>query len=284
LVMGWLGSFLLVMIQATLSDRHSEQRAIALTESNVAASISAALAPVFVGTFQRFGLGWRTALYLAAASFLLLFFYFQPEPIPANRTADSNPPRRTSRRSLPVVFWGYWTVVILAVSIEWCMIFWGADFLENSVGLSKINAATMMGLFFGAMVLGRVAGSRLSRTLSSSILLLAALGIVVVGFPLYWLAAMPALNLLGLFVVGLGVANLFPLALSVAVSVAADQSNAASARIAMAGGLAILISPLTLGWVADQLNIQNAYGVVALLLIVAVTVTWLTNRRVAATG
>ncbi len=280
LVMGWLGSFLLVMIQATLSDRHGEQRAIALTESNVAASISAALAPVFIGTFQRLGLGWRTALYLVAASFLLLFFCFQPEPIPANRPADPNP-QRTSRQSLPLLFWGYWTVVILAVSIEWCMIFWGADFLENSVGLSKVNAATMMSLFFGAMVIGRIVGSRLSRIIPSSILLLAALGIVVVGFPLYWLAVMPALNLLGLFLVGLGVANLFPLALSVAVGVAADQANAASARVAMAGGLAILISPLALGWVADQLGIQNAYGVVALLLIAAVTVTWLTNRRVA---
>ena len=56
--------------------------------------------------------------------------------------------------------------------IEWYMIFWGADFLENVVGLSKVNAATMMSLFFGAMVLGRVAGSRLSRTMSSPTLLL----------------------------------------------------------------------------------------------------------------
>ena len=281
LVMGWLGTYLLVMIQATLSDRHGEQRAIALTESNVAASISAALAPVFIGTFQRLSLGWRTALYLAAATFVLLFVYFQPEPIPDNRPPVTGP-TRTGRQSLPVFFWGYWTVVILAVSIEWCMIFWGADFLENVVGLSKINAATMMSLFFGAMVLGRIVGSRLSRTIPSPILLLVALGIVVVGFPLYWLATIPALNLLGLFIAGLGIANLFPLTLSVAVGVAADQANAASARVALAGGLAILIAPLTLGWVADQLNIQNAYGLVVLLLVAAVTVTWSTNHLVAA--
>ena len=99
LVMGWLGSFLLVMIQATLSDRHGEQRAIALTESNVAASISAALAPVLIGTFQRLGFGWRTALYVAAAAFLLLFVYFQPEPIPDNRPTDPDTPR-ISRQSL----------------------------------------------------------------------------------------------------------------------------------------------------------------------------------------
>jgi fucose permease len=147
--------------------------------------------------------------------------------------------------------------------------------------LSKVNAATMMGLFFGAMVIGRIAGSRLSRTIPSPTLLLAALGIVVIGFPLYWLASIPVLNLLGLFIAGLGVANLFPLTMSVAVGVAADQSNAASARVALAGGLAILISPFILGWVADQLDIQNAYGVVALLLIAAVAVTGLTNRQVA---
>jgi fucose permease len=220
-----------------------------------------------------------------AAAFLLLFFTFQLEPIPDNpnnRRPDSDTPR-VRPQPLPLFFWAYWTVVILALSIEWCLIYWGADFLENGVGLSKVNAATLMSLFFGAMILGRLIGTRLSRTVPSPTLLLAAFGIVVVGFPLYWLAITPALSLLGLFIAGLGVANLFPLTMSVAVGVAADQANTASARVALAGGLAILISPLTLGWVADQLGIKNAYGVVGLLLIVAVIVTWATNRRVAAT-
>ena len=92
-----------------------------------------------------------------------------------------------------------------------------------------------------------------------------ALGIVVVGFPLYWLSTIPALNLLGLFIAGLGVANLFPLTLSVAVGVAADQANKASARVALAGGLAGF---LTVGLLGSTLDVARM-GLLFYLLVFA---------------
>ncbi|MCB0021993.1 MAG: MFS transporter, partial [Caldilinea sp.] len=45
LVMGGVGTLLLVMIQATLSDRHGAQRATAITESNMLAILCAGLLP-----------------------------------------------------------------------------------------------------------------------------------------------------------------------------------------------------------------------------------------------
>jgi fucose permease len=177
-----------------------------------------------------------------------------------------------------VAFWTYWLVIYLGVSIEWCLIFWGADFLEKVVGLSQINAATMMIVFFGAMVLGRVAGSRLSRSVPSAKLLLLAIGITIAGFPVFWLSRLALLNLVGLFIAGLGVANLFPLTLAAALSVVPDQADAASARTSMAGGLAILIAPLVLGGIADHLGIQNAFGIVAMLAVIAAVVTFIANR------
>ena len=91
---------------------------------------------------------------------------------------------------------------------------------------------------------------------------------------------MAILNIVGLFITGLGVANIFPLTLSVAVGVAANQSNAASARITVGGGLAILSAPLILGWTADQLDIYNAYGLVFILLMGATTIVAITNWAV----
>lgn len=272
-LMGLLGTFLLVLIQAGLSDRHGNQRAVALTESNVAASCCATLAPVFVGGFQQAGLGWRSALFLGVAVTVWLYFQFQREALP-QAPLDLDGLNSTNRR-LPPAFWGYWLVIFLGVSIEWCMIFWGADFLENSVGLSKVNAATTMSVFFIAMVLGRFVGSRLTRLMPGSKLLLGALLITLTGFPLFWLGSLTAINLAGLFITGLGVANLFPLTLSVAVGVAPQKADAASARLSSAGGLAILISPFVLGWIADRLDIQNAYGlVVGLVLAALITALW----------
>jgi fucose permease len=270
--MGYLGTLMLIMIPATLSDRHGEQRVIALTESNVGASLSAGLAPLVIGGGEWLGLGWRGALYLAIAIMALLWVGFRQETIPSPRPAALRRPLQG--QPLPIAFWAYWVVICLGVSIEWCLIFWGADFLEKVIGLSQVNAATMMSIFFGAMVIGRFAGSRLSRIRPGATLLLLALGITIVGFPMFWLARFAPLNLIGLFVAGLGVANLFPLTLSAALDIVPEQAtNTASARVSLAGGLAILIAPFILGWTADQLSIQNAYGIVAVLAIIAAAMT-----------
>ncbi|HXV41698.1 MAG TPA: MFS transporter [Anaerolineae bacterium] len=245
-----------------------------MTEANVGASISASLAPIMVGSFVRLGLDWRGALFVAILAFVGLALWFRRVPLPQ----AAMPRSQVTAQTLPLVFWAYWFVICLGVSIEWCLIFWGADFLEKVVGLSRVNAATMMSLFFGAMVLGRLAGSWLSRVVPGATLLLLATGITMVGFPLFWLARLTPLNLAGLFIAGLGVANLFPLTLSVALSVVPEQADVASARLSLGGGLAILLAPLVLGWTADQLNIQNAYGIVALLAVIVAIVTFWANR------
>jgi fucose permease len=135
-----------------------------------------------------------------------------------------------------------------------------------------------MTAFFVAMVIGRVIGSRLARRFHSAQLLLVAIGIVVIGFPLFWLPRFAPLNLLGLFIAGLGIANLFPLILATATSAAPQHANIASARVSMASGSAILIAPQILGSVGDQVGIENAYGIVALLVLIALLVTISANR------
>lgn len=277
-VMGWLGALVLVLVQATLSDRHGERRTIALTESNLAAAIAAGFAPVMVGLFQRVGVGWQGALFLGAACLVLiaLLFYRVPLPRPIPEHPDS--PRQAKR--LPAAYWGFWGVVFMVVSVEWSVIFWGADFLETQVGLSRINAATTMSVFFAAMIAGRFVGTRLTRRFSGETLLLLALGVTSVGFPLFWLSPWAVVNIAGLFITGLGVANLFPLTLSVAVGVAPQLVDVASARLSLAGGLAILSAPFVLGWLADRFGIYGAFAVVPLLLAGAIGVT-LTARRLA---
>ncbi len=276
-LMGFLGSLLLVMIQTTLSDRHGEQRAIAISESNVGASLTASLAPLVVGGLQATFIGWRGALFVALATLVLLALSFYQAAIPEAKLSQGQRSAPGSR-PLPPVFWAYWIVNFIGVSMEWCLIFWGADFLEKVIGLSQINAVTLMSVFLGAMVLGRFTGSRFSRVMPSARLLLGAMVIIIIGFPLFWLARLAPLSIAGLFVAGFGVANLYPFTLSTAISVAPQQVDQASARISMGSGLAILVAPLLLGWVADQLGIFNAYGIVAGLALIAIVVATAANR------
>lgn len=275
-IMGALGGLLLVTIQASLADRHGERRAIALTESNIVASAAATLVPLCIGAFQNIGLGWRAALYLMVPVLLVLALSFRRVSLPEARQALAA--SSSSKRPLPLAFWAYWAVVVFSVSIEWCIIFWGANFLASVVGLDKVLASTLMSLFFLAELTGRGAASWLTRRASSARLLVSALVLTMIGFPLFWLAPFAPLNVLGLFLAGLGIANLFPLTLSLGVGIDPQQSNTASARISLGIGLALLAAPLALGWAADQVGIQHAYSLVAVLLILALIVTLTANR------
>ena len=276
-VMGFLGTFLLVMIQSTLSDHHGANRAIALTEANLTASIGAGLAPFLIGTFQRIGLGWRAAPWVGILVWVVMAARFHDNAVPASQRTVTQAVEQG--RALPRLFWRYWLVLFLVVSIEWSIVFWGAEFLEKNADLTRTNAATIMSVYFLATVLGRIAGSRLTHLISVNRLLLLSIALAIAGFASFWLASVLFWTLLGLFVAGLGIANLFPLSLSIASSVVEPhQSDTASGRISLGSGLAILTAPQVLGSVADYSSIQSAYGVVAVFLLVAFAVTAWTNR------
>ncbi len=285
LLMGALGSLLLILIQSTLADRHGAGRAIALTEANVMASICAGLAPVLVGTFQRTGMGWRGAFLLAVAVVGLLALFGRHIALPVQtsaarggRVAAVTYGAGPVERALPAIFWAYWALTLFCVAVEWCVVVWSADFLHDVGGLRAVDAASVLGVFFVAEVIGRAIGSRMTHRRSSMSLLLLALFITVAGFPLLWLAPAAPLRVVGLLVTGLGVANLFPLTLSAATGVAPHNADRASSRIALAGGIAIFTAPLLLGRLADTLGIQHAFGIIALLMVLALATAGVASR------
>jgi fucose permease len=282
LLMGTSGGLLLITTQAVLADRHGGWSAVAITESNVAASACAILASLAVGGFAALGLGWRAALILPIAALVPLAARFRAEPLGQART-HSSASGKTSF-TLPVRFWVYFGILFLGVSVEWCVAYWGADFLEKGVGLGRSAAATALSVFFFAMLAGRILGSRLARGVQGGVLLLLTLCVALAGFPLFWLSAVPALSLLGLFVVGLGVGSVYPLAISVGVAAAPGRTDTATARLGLAGSGAILTAPFVLGAFADRVGIERAYGIVVPLLLAAVALALLAWRMGAKEG
>ncbi len=282
-IMGALGTLLLIMIQSTLAARYGPLRATALTEANVVAAVGALAVPSMLGGFQAIGLGWRMALILGALLWLFAFWRFRHTAIPERMHQAVAAARRADEAGdahLPATFWVLWSVIFASVAMEWCMGFWGAEFMESSTGLSRTAAASAMSIFFGAVVVGRFFGSRLTRKYESTTLLLGALALVGVGFPIFWLSPSIAWTLIGLFAAGLGIANLFPLTLSAATGVASELADIASARVSMGAGLAIFLAPQILGTLADSVGIQSAYGVVMLLWAGAVVTTIVARGKI----
>lgn len=270
-IMGTCGGVLLITIQAVLSDYHGEQRATALTEANILAGMTAGFAPLLVGGFQYIGLGWQTALYVALGLFLVLVVRFRQITIPTTQTDTIE--QSIHHRHFPLAFWFYWIVLACSVAMEWSMIVWSAIFLHNT-GIQNSSLATItVALFFAAEVIGRLLGSRLTRCMKSTTLLLTALGITACGFMLFWAVPLLQLKIVGLFLTGLGIANLYPLTVAIAIGTTPGQTHTASMRLTSGASLATLGAPFLLGRIADVTGIQRAYGIVPGLLLVAVVLT-----------
>lgn len=274
-LMGVLGTFLLIGQQAALAHQHGPFRAVAFTEANIVASLGAMLAPPIVGIAVSVGIGWRAAPALAMLllGILLLSEGRRPVPEPAHTGAA-----RTGHQPLPRRFWVFWLVACLGVAVEWSIGFWGADFMHTIAGLPLELAVSAMGVYFLAMLLGRVAGSLLVRRYTPAMLLGGALAVALAGVALFWQASYITFTLAGLAIAGLGVGNLFPLSLAAAVETAPLQTAAASARMTLAGGTAILSAPLALGGLADTIGLGGAFAIVPLI-IAAAFVAIIVGRR-----
>ena len=194
-LMGLLGSLQLVLIPAILADRHGEQRTVAVTESNVASSVSPILGPLSVGAFTAIGLGWRGAV-LAALAFLgIMITSFGRVRLPMQLPAAGGSGRVSDW--LPQAFWAYCVVIFFVVSVEFCMVLWGTEFLHTILKLPTAQAASAFGLFFAAMLLGRITGSWFSRRISGRKLIRASLAIAATGFVLYSAFSFTTVSLTG---------------------------------------------------------------------------------------
>jgi fucose permease len=264
LLMGWCGGALLITIQAALADHHGERRAIALTEANVSAAVAYVVLIGALSLAAATGAGWRAALLVVlavppAAWLLNRHVAMEAPPVPAG----------TGGGRLPGVFWLAAAMMFCTTSAEWCITAWGASFVKVAAGLTTDTAVSLMIGYFGGVVAGRVIGSRLAHRHPPQRLLVAALVVTAGGFALLWPAAGAGQALAGLAIVGVGLGNLFPLALAFTVGLAPERAQLASGRAVLVTSAAVLLAPLTVGALADATSLTAALGVVPAALALA---------------
>ena len=271
-VMGCGGGGLLVTIQAALADHHGARRAVALAEANVAASIAYVVLIGALSLSAAVGGGWRIPLLASLVVPALLWW--------TNRrlAIDAPAPAPGVHGRLPALFWIAAAMLFFLTSAEWCITAWGASFVQDAADVSADTAVALMGGYFGGVVLGRVVGSRLARRHEPSRLLALALVLCLVGFAVLWPAASPGQALAGLTLVGIGLGNLFPMGISVTVSLAPDRAALASARAVGVTSFAVLLAPLTVGALADATSLTAALAVVPVTLGLAAVALTLVRR------
>ncbi|GAA1420338.1 MFS transporter [Streptomyces thermospinosisporus] len=199
------------------------------------------------------------------------------EPLtPADRGREQQAgPRRPDRRirALVIVFG---LIALCTAYGEGALADWGALHLEQDLGASAGAAAVGYSCFALAMTAGRLTGTTLLERLGRTRTVVAGGATACAGMLLGALAPSLWAALLGYAVTGLGLANLFPVAVERAGALAGPSGVATASTLGYGG---MLLGPPAIGFMADWFSLPAALTSVAALAAVA-TVTGVATRRV----
>jgi fucose permease len=164
---------------------------------------------------------------------------------------------------------------LLVMVTEGAMADWGGLYLRQDLAASAALAALAYSFFTAGMTLGRVVGDAVNRRIGPVALL--RWGALLTGIPLaaMLLIAEPAAALVGLFLVGLGVANGVPLMFSAAGRQPDTPPGPGIAAVSSMGSLGFLAGPPLIGFLADAISLPWA---LATLILGAVVVFALARR------
>ncbi|MGC4757622.1 MFS transporter [Micromonospora trifolii] len=267
---GAAGTMLLTVIQAVLSDRHGSRRDRALTEANVGAGVSAVFAPMVLGVLAATMLGWRATFALPAIVLVLLYLRYRHQPIPERpRHHAANQGGR-----LPLACWLFAILTAVSSAIEFCLVFFGPQMLVN-LGWSAAAGSTAMSSNLAGILVGRLLGAGLTRRTGRTVpLLYASLALTFASVVAFWMTGQPVLGVVALFLSGVGIANLYPLALALTLEAADGREDQANARSQVVLGVLAAAFPLLLGGLADQYGLTAGFALEPVLIGLCLLMLW----------
>ncbi|MFZ3572439.1 MFS transporter [Streptomyces sp. BH097] len=203
-------------------------------------------------------------------------------PANENRHANQNAHERTrpridGRTRLLVLVFGL--IALCTAYGEGALADWSALHMEQDLHAHPGVAAASYSCFAFAMTIGRLTGTSLLERLGRTRTLVAGGLTGAFGMLLGSLAPTVWLALLGFAITGIGLANLFPVAIERAGALAGPTGVAAASTLGYGG---MLLGPPAIGFMADWFSLSAALTSVALLAAVAATIGFAT-RRVAIT-
>jgi len=281
LLIGGVGSLVIGLTPAALSDHQSSHRAVALAESSVVSGILGCIVPAAVGLSQALGFGWGGAALFPVVMLAMLALRFHgvsvPEAAPVVDIGGETRPAKLDRR-----FWAFFVTLVFTDSFEFGLIF-GAVMLLEARGMTEATAGFALSLLFWGMLIGRIVGSRLVRRHPPFRMLQITFGLAMAGTLVHWLSPVLVFSVIGLFLAGLGISNLYPLTTSLGLQAAGAASSEGGSRLGMATGISMLMSPLLFGILTDAASIQVAYAVEPIFLLAAILIStvggrWLLSR------
>ncbi|MET9086876.1 MFS transporter [Streptomyces sp. NPDC004237] len=200
-------------------------------------------------------------------------------PVPHTEERPGAAPRRPDARTRRLVL-VFGLIALCTAYGEGAMADWGALHLRQDLGASAGLAAAGYTCFALAMTVGRASGTRLLERLGRSRTVIFGGSTAAAGMLLGSLAPWVWATLLGFAITGLGLANLFPVAVERAGALAGPSGVATASTLGYGG---MLLGPPAIGFLADWTSLPTALTSVAVLAAVA-TLIGVATRMGTTTG
>ncbi|MEU8320175.1 MFS transporter [Nonomuraea sp. NPDC048881] len=186
---------------------------------------------------------------------------------------------RTARHRMPAIVYLLGAIMFFAFMVEGVVADWNGLYMRNELGAPEALAALGYPVFEAGMLLARLTGDRL-RSRFGVRGMLGVSGVATAGFFTVVLMAPAALvAVLAMFFVGLGVATIAPLTLSLA-GTATDAPGPAIAQAGAMGYAGLLLGPVVIGFLSDATSLRGALGIAVLLgVLIAVASRFLPRRE-----
>ncbi|MHC1732459.1 MAG: sugar MFS transporter [Bacteroidales bacterium] len=169
--------------------------------------------------------------------------------------------------------------IFLVVGIDVGFNYFSGKFLTTRFGFEEVTAQSGRSIYFFGRMLGTFAGALILTKLSSTRgLLYSAIVSIITIFLIMVIPASKAVAWILVFLIGLGVANIFPLVFSLTVQKYPERSNEISGLMMMAISGGALIPPV-MGLVSDSMGVVPGMGVLLLCAAYLLIVSWIIIRK-----
>ena len=168
--------------------------------------------------------------------------------------------------------------IFLVVGIDVGFNYFSGTFLTEKFGIGADAAQTGRSVYFFGRMLGTFAGALMLTKLSSSKGFLYSALISIATIVLILVVPSKAAAWVLVFLLGLGVANIFPLAFSLTIQKYPERGNEISGLMMMAISGGALIPPI-IGLVSDSLGVTAGMGVLLLCATYILIVSWVIIKK-----
>jgi len=269
-----------VMRDVSPEGRYSKNLSLAQSIKAIGSSLGFLVPPLVA---MAFGLDW--SILFPVFALLIVITLVLAAPLKIQEQKDPNWKPASLRSCASLLKNGFVFIMVFAI-----FIYVGAEvsmssgvpiLLKENFGVTGFSLWISWAIFFLPIVLGRFGGSIILGWMSAKKFLVVTVFVAIVGV-LTMFTSSEVLTYIGIILVGLGFANIFPLVFSITIDRMPERSNELSGLMVMAisGGA---IVPLIMGQVSDNTNILVGFVVPLACLLYISFASFYTMRKASVT-